>query len=1210
MNHSKLCLPEILLQNMASMGWTTLLPAQEELLAKLMGTVPFHFYAHGGSGKRSGLCMGLAAMFCEADKETPLVRGRRPRALILSEDADTSAMLYECFERLVLGTHLTVMRCGAGRDYGERRRVPLGVDLLIGPADALIRQVIEKPQWYDDVKEIFFVDTEKLYEVPEGEQRIEAAKVLLEQIAHTHQTPPRCNFLFNHWSAKYDKFVKSLSPNSKKTRLGARFKTPALLERFTLMPKSLKIGTLANEIRTMPAGHRALVCGDRRRVTTLRDWIRAEGIKAELVEDAKPEDNVIVAASLYCDQLAGQTFDRVLLYRAPESPEVYETIASLAVFPATSSRPWYGELVMLISVDQIEEFCAMSEQLAFGKWRYTLSEPRPRGYKDYLDLIERERHVNMRRTLCEARVKEDLAREAALTQAGSVEVVAPAIQPAAIPAIDPVPVQPSLFAEIEDSATNTTPTVPVEAAPAQEALAETSSEVTSDAVDAANTGDTLAEEVVERIEETVAEEAPEVTDEDEVQAAETPVDETVTEDTEEEEETVLREAVEAAESAETSEAPENQEAREDEASSIESDEDAESSETTEDDVYDEEEASDDAESDEASDDADETDEDDAFDGAEEDEEDYDDDWEEVPADDVDAFEDVEEEPHELDYDESEYTQDSGDASSEETHAESGEEATPHRRTLTIRSDYVPRQEYATTVTITEPLSSSTVELRSSQERMRRAMRGSEKLTHQMVGKRGTVRRPRRGAEAPMAEAEGILAAKPGARLPGEKRKGQKSQKNQKNLKTPGMYGVEGQKLDRADRGNRADGSKRQRPKNKPPRQPVVDYATSEALTVPGLVAMPVGLPMDDGEERLERSNRLGRPERLERPERTERSDRSNKNRQDRARNRRNDNRNDAKSDEGQGRSNKKRWSDRRNNRRQQQRENATVDGAQTNDLAMTQTAPEGLSSVPAVPSVAMDGSLPTSQPVQAAPVAAPVMSETSSGVANEAAEGASTAPTVPTAPTDAATSTEGAEGDGKKKFKPRRNNRNQKWSKDGEGNGRRDRRQGKKNSRQRIPSPLGEDDRLPMGAPGDFPRWSDADDDNFGNSINFKPSAKSRKSANPWQTAGAYDIDRPQTLTFAQTMPMEDRREGLSTSFLGNAARPNHPNRANRPNRSDRPDRPEGERRPNDGRKRFNNKKRTGFKNRKGPRNPNGQNGQTGSGDSGANSGPAAGTPE
>ena len=65
------------------------------------------------------------------------------------------------------------------------------------------------------------------------------------------------------------------------------------------------------------------------------------------------------------------------------------------------------------------------------------------------------------------------------------------------------------------------------------------------------------------------------------------------------------------------------------------------------------------------------------------------------------------------------------------------EAAAPRRTLTIRSGYVPKPHVDNEITITEPLSSNTVELRAAQARERRAMRGTnEPLTHQTVGKNG------------------------------------------------------------------------------------------------------------------------------------------------------------------------------------------------------------------------------------------------------------------------------------------------------------------------------------------------------------------------------------------------------------------------------------------------------------------------------------------
>lgn len=66
-----------------------------------------------------------------------------------------------------------------------------------------------------------------------------------------------------------------------------------------------------------------------------------------------------------------------------------------------------------------------------------------------------------------------------------------------------------------------------------------------------------------------------------------------------------------------------------------------------------------------------------------------------------------------------------------------EEAGSTRRTLTIRSGYVPKPHIDNEITITEPLSSNTVELRAAQARERRAMRSSnEPLTHQTVNQKG------------------------------------------------------------------------------------------------------------------------------------------------------------------------------------------------------------------------------------------------------------------------------------------------------------------------------------------------------------------------------------------------------------------------------------------------------------------------------------------
>lgn len=102
---------------------------------------------------------------------------------------------------------------------------------------------------------------------------------------------------------------------------------------------------------------------------------------------------------------------------------------------------------------------------------------------------------------------------------------------------------------------------------------------------------------------------------------------------------------------------------------------------------------------------------------------------------------------------------SDEASSDETEGA----AYPARRTLTIRSGYVPHVHAAPEITITEPLSSSTVALRNAQARERRAMRGSnEPLTHQMVGKNGRRRFVKKKAKddiySPAESEDSILGA--------------------------------------------------------------------------------------------------------------------------------------------------------------------------------------------------------------------------------------------------------------------------------------------------------------------------------------------------------------------------------------------------------------------------------------------------------------------
>ncbi len=79
-------------------------------------------------------------------------------------------------------------------------------------------------------------------------------------------------------------------------------------------------------------------------------------------------------------------------------------------------------------------------------------------------------------------------------------------------------------------------------------------------------------------------------------------------------------------------------------------------------------------------------------------------------------------------------EDADDASEE---FEQEAEAAPARRTLTIRSGYVPKKHIEQEITKTEPLSSSGAALRAAQAAERRAVgKTGEALTHQLIGRKG------------------------------------------------------------------------------------------------------------------------------------------------------------------------------------------------------------------------------------------------------------------------------------------------------------------------------------------------------------------------------------------------------------------------------------------------------------------------------------------
>ena len=133
------------------------------------------------------------------------------------------------------------------------------------------------------------------------------------------------------------------------------------------------------------------------------------------------------------------------------------------------------------------------------------------------------------------------------------------------------------------------------------------------------------------------------------------------------------------------------------------------------------------------------------------------------------------------------------------------QASSPRKTLTIRSGYVPKPHIDNEITISEPLSSNTVELRAAQARERRAMRGSnEPLTHQTVGKNGrrfvknkTIAAPRLPNYANDEESIlGFMSQKPrqakhvGRKQASMRKSGEELRPNKRPSKGDMPYGVE------------------------------------------------------------------------------------------------------------------------------------------------------------------------------------------------------------------------------------------------------------------------------------------------------------------------------------------------------------------------------------------------------------------------------------
>ena len=1087
MNFSTHQLPEVLLRRISVFGWKETTSAQDQILMSIARDESFILEAHRGSGKRSAALLGIAAKLYAGSAGRPLDPNRRPRALIITETDAEAVTLCARFEALTAGTHLSALVLGEGGDIARAQRSILGVDLILGRANFIDWACDRFKLDLDGVEMVGVFCAMEVFDTAMGLPRLEKVLKRLPKSAEE-----RLFFLSDEIQKRCEKRVKSRFPNMKILRAFGRYGAPRLLERFDLVRHNERTLTLCERAAQFPREVRVLVLTVNRRVSKIAEMLNAADVPAVAVrkrDAAGVVEKNMELMGAHCAvadlEQAAKTFpqgmfDVVVFHAIPEDAGEYESAAALAWFEPTKRRPWCGFALTLCLENQYREWNCLRTQIRPSSWRLLdCTGGQNEIIPSALETLEGYENRCVR-ALNHARSQVGLPPLPARGKSCSAEAQDDAAQPAeacpAAPKGTPVSVKtPWTFLEeagalkpadeaagsaqadesgdvdsaaegLSDAVFDLTDIVweaqlkgdgrvvelgAESAAGAPEAESEAPATEPQDAdhldlfkmVDGVNAPapapvPALASTAAEPREpaEAAAEPAPCAPDED-ARAPETPRPpeaQTPAAPDETSVEAPCQAPVERAEEAGPEAGEEAGEKAEEEAAAGVGEDDAReaSGASLEDDAaaHENEEAFEDdgAQYEDEYEDEDELPEDEAFD-------DDDAEWDDAGEDEEFEEDDFEDDGEYADDEEAyghEHDEDAGDA---------GDEA-PHRRTLTIRSGYVPRKEKdEPVVTITEPLSSNTVELRAAQERMRREMKGGERLTHQMVGRRGTIRRPkRRAGDAMPAEQEGILAAQPSGRR-GEKDGERRRQK--KNFQK-GAKNKQHQKQQRS------------REKGLQPAFLAEDYA-AEALTVPGEGSLPVS-----GEER--------------RPKPAQKQNRKQRNAQKK------------------GGSLRTPYNKRRKQR--QEGEETPVQAAAPAPAAAAAAAPVEASRMP--------------EGVPEGTAAAPQ-------TAGEAAPGAETRP---------------AGG----KQKRRRDQQNQQGQQKGRRHRDKDRR-ARKTGDAEAPVERGFSDE--GGA-----------DDNFGNSIHYRPK-RAAAAAMPWQTAEAYAADRPQTLSFAQTMPGESGFEVPRTIF-------------------------------------------------------------------------------
>ena len=900
MNLSKFHLADFFQQKLKKWNWSVLLPSQALILREFRACHTHLICAHCGSGKTTAALLAIAE-YLNPENDSGLERGRAPRTLIITPGLDVAARLCWRMDAMVYPSRVNTFPARPGEDFNRRRRALVGVDFVAGPPRFLERVGDDFGLRLDSVERVIVTYFEHFAVNADELARL---KALLGKL------PPESlkslGILSNFWSDGIVKAAEDIVPGCRVFHPGARYQPPEIFERFDLVPRATKYCIFWTDISKLPEGSRILVVVPLRARATefeqalgqldlriINNKLLSEGwsgVSRSLARGTK--SRVLVATPEDLRYIPPGTFEYVFVMNLQGSPAVYERIAAFAVL-----RDHPGEVRTYIHREDIDLFVSLRAQLA-ADLRFVLRQKKSSGFPD--GLMETEEDCAARREALLSLSSEerlDIVRERLNASpveepaaAPEADIVLPEIPDAAYEVCRPRESHPgeaflSAFGEALAKAGKTpkkkeAAAAPASAAPEAPGLAASPgsyevapgvtvrqilalsdigagnkprAEAPARAEFSADESAVPQDETVLSAEPATAEEReePSAASEEPAQvqalsAAESPEDEAPGE-AEESEDVGIAEETEEAEEPQVPEAVE--ETEEDDDFEWEEAEDEDSADWEEDDFPEEEDESgeySDVEEDEESEESedDEGEEDDFYE--EEADESLDSDFG-----DEDDFDDGREDDADDGYDEDGGDDDEADSEAGDVSEEAPQ---PHRRTLTIRSDYRPSEAHEPTVTITEPLSSNTVELRAAQDRMRRAMKGGEKLTHQMVGKRGTIRQSKRRREEPMPEMEGILPVQPGAKRPGQKKFGRGTKDFKDNRRNPNAT--------RLRKPQNQNQKRRTRLVKDVPAQPERDEFRDEALTVP-LAADDFPPPQEDGEraprKRREKFRKPGGP---------------------------------------------------------------------------------------------------------------------------------------------------------------------------------------------------------------------------------------------------------------------------------------------------------------------------------------------------------------